>query len=76
MKLLHTITALALLAGLALAADAPKPEQPTQAQQEYTAMTQICELAKYASRVQADQPCAYFVEKYRLAVEAEKKAKK
>jgi hypothetical protein len=48
-------------------------------QQELQAMTQLCELAKYASRVNAEQPCAYFLQKYTVAAQraaAEADAKK
>ena len=66
------------LAALLVSAQAPSPPMPPAPsqpveQQELQAITQLCELAKYASRVTADNFCQYFIQKYTLAAQEAKK---
>lgn len=75
MNLRPFIFAFALLAAApASAQEPPKPVAPT-ARQELDAVNQLCDLARYANRMQADGICAYFVGKFTRAAEAEEKAK-
>ncbi len=76
--LVFLILAVAGMAASSIAADTmpTKAPPPSQAQQELQAMVMVCELAKYANRMQAEQPCQYFIAKYQAAVDAEKAAKK
>jgi hypothetical protein len=60
------------------AADKPivAPPAPTVQQQELGAMQQLCQLAQWANRQQADTICPYFLDKFSKAADASVKEKK
>jgi hypothetical protein len=63
------LTALGFVA-IAFAADKPAATPPlTVQQQELGAMQQLCQLAEWANRQQADTICPYFLDKFSKAVE-------
>lgn len=65
----HTLTAAIALFALTAAAATPTTPQATPAQ-ELQAINQLCDMARYADRMQADSLCTYFVGKFTAAVQA------
>ena len=77
---LLTVTLILATAASAWAQDKPPvtltpPQAPPSAEQELQAIQQLCGLADYASRIQADGLCQYFIKKYTDAVATTAKPK-
>lgn len=67
----HTLTAAIALFALTAAAPAATPATPQATPaQELQAINQLCDMARYADRMQADSLCTYFVGKFTAAVQA------